>query len=61
MQSITEPTTEEVVTMSRTERKLNRKLWYTWYHDILHMNALQAAIAAVRLQDMPHFDLRSTF
>ena len=45
--------------MSRTERKLNRKLWYTWYHDIMSMNALRSAIAAVRLQDLPHFDLRS--
>lgn len=41
----------------RKARKLNRKLWYTWYHDIMNMSALRAALAAVRMQDVPHFDL----
>ena len=41
----------------RKARKDNRKLWYTWYHDLMHLNALHAAIAAVKMQDISPFDL----
>ncbi len=52
--------TGDLVKRLRKDRRLNRMLWYTWYHDIMNISALRAALAAVKMQDVPHFDLRST-
>lgn len=51
-------TTRQAVNLTlRQTRKDNRRLWYTWYHDLMDMNALRAALAAVKMQDVSPFDL----